>query len=394
MNSIFDYFYKIVLILSIFVCITFATTRSYASENLNLFIPTSGWLVGPSQVVSHENDKNPCIILNQFNKGFLFRVSGLENKILAMAIDFRQGIFNPNSIYDVKLDVASTDYSVSLKANAFDKGTLLINTKDQDQLFYALKEGKSLDLTIKNKKLSFLLIGMQDGLNRMNQCVNNKNHISSATLNQDDVTVSKKQNSQFQQAQQNSMSAETAKNYASDIANQFSNNDVSEDIKNDPEYLNNLMEKLNAIQPAAGNISKELGVQSSGSGSYQQVSKEWSPPQVNKVKREQKDIIVNSPSNKPLDKYSPKAARKWRAMKGASLRDVLHIWSEHAGVRVIWLAGTDFAVKESMSYTGTFHQAIVHLFEQYVDANARPVGKIYDEPSNSGRALMVELHTN
>ena len=59
MNSIFNYVYKTVLILSIFVCITLATTRSYATENLNLFIPTSGWLVGPSQVVSHENDKNP-----------------------------------------------------------------------------------------------------------------------------------------------------------------------------------------------------------------------------------------------------------------------------------------------------------------------------------------------
>lgn len=397
MNLFFDYAFKGSLLLIVLLSMTLSVTRVHASENMNLFMPTSGWLVGPSQVISHENDKNPCIIMNQFNKGFLLRISGLEDKILAMALDFRQGVFNPNSKYDVKLEIMGTEFSKEVVANAFDKGTLLINTKNQDQLFQALSNGKALNLTIKNRTLSFLLIGLDEGLGRMNQCVNNKVTPASSHVKKSDMSgmnLSSQNNMPQSQPSKKQLSNETKKNYASEIAQKFSNNDFTATMQNDPELMNELLDKLNAIEPAAGYINSEISSSNASENNYQQAASEWKPPSKNNTLGKKKDIIVNSNEKQYSNKSKYQSVRKWRAMKGANLREVLHIWSEHAGVRLIWLAGADFSVQESMSYNGTFHQAIIHLFEQYIDARARPVGKIYDEPSSSGKALMVEMHTN
>src|SRR5687768_11841605 len=78
-----------------------------ADENM-LFAPTSAWLVGSASILPQEPGdtlKFPCVMINQFDNGFLVRLSGGDEKIMAMAIDFRQAAFTPDNSYAVKITI-------------------------------------------------------------------------------------------------------------------------------------------------------------------------------------------------------------------------------------------------------------------------------------------------
>jgi hypothetical protein len=55
------------------------------------------------------------------------------------------------------------------------------------------------------------------------------------------------------------------------------------------------------------------------------------------------------------------------------------------------MAGRDFAVDESISFNGTFEEAVDSLLDEYHDKPGRPVGKVYRDPGMQSRVLLIQL---
>jgi hypothetical protein len=81
--------------------------------------------------------------------------------------------------------------------------------------------------------------------------------------------------------------------------------------------------------------------------------------------------------------------RRWRALSGASMRQVLEAWSEDAQIRLVWLAPQDFAVRYSINKSTAFSQGVQDLLAQYAFEPVRPMGQIYRDPTTDQAILVV-----
>ena len=82
-------------------------------------------------------------------------------------------------------------------------------------------------------------------------------------------------------------------------------------------------------------------------------------------------------------------ARRWRALSGASMRQVLQAWAEEGNINLIWLAKQDFAVRSSVNQSVDFARAANDLLQQYAFEPMRPVGQIYIDPATRQKTLVV-----
>ena len=70
------------------------------------FVPSSPWVVGEtglSEVRGIAGLKLPCMMVNQFDNGFIMRLAGGGQNLSAMAVDFRQPIFAKGRRYGAAL---------------------------------------------------------------------------------------------------------------------------------------------------------------------------------------------------------------------------------------------------------------------------------------------------
>ena len=82
--------------------------------------------------------------------------------------------------------------------------------------------------------------------------------------------------------------------------------------------------------------------------------------------------------------------QRWRAIGGSNLRDMLENWSKNANTRLVWTAGYDFPVKNSVIIQGSYEDAVLQVLEQYNSNGIRPVGRIYNDPEAGQRVLLIE----
>lgn len=81
--------------------------------------------------------------------------------------------------------------------------------------------------------------------------------------------------------------------------------------------------------------------------------------------------------------------QRWRALKGASLKEVLVVWAEDAGVKLNWKAHRQYAVQDSISLKVPFDQAIVYTLDQFDARSMRPMGHLYVSPDSREAILTV-----
>lgn len=159
------------------IMVLFVSGQAMAAETEassdDVFVPTSGWLVGPASLLPPERGAGnmPCIMANQFDNGFTFRLSGGGNKLHAIAVDFRQPAFRPGQTYGVDL-TAGNNFNQRINAQAYDPATLLINIDAHPALYKLIGEGAALGIQLGDKVLRFAMLGAGDGLRRVEQCYN------------------------------------------------------------------------------------------------------------------------------------------------------------------------------------------------------------------------------
>ena len=80
---------------------------------------------------------------------------------------------------------------------------------------------------------------------------------------------------------------------------------------------------------------------------------------------------------------------RWLGLTGAPMSEVLKVWSEDAGVNLVWQAERDYAMRSSVSKVGTYEEAVYAALSQYNDSPVRPVGEMYRDASSGQTYLVV-----
>lgn len=96
----------------------------------------------------------------------------------------------------------------------------------------------------------------------------------------------------------------------------------------------------------------------------------------------------------PEKKVDAKPETRWFALSGAPLAEVIQVWADDAGVKLVWQSEKSFAVKESISQVGHFEDAVFRAFSQYDSEKIRPVGEIYQDPLSGQKTLLVRTEVN
>jgi hypothetical protein len=434
---------------------------SYAAEEradeVPLFAPTSGWLVGPASLVPPEKGKKTrvCIMANQFDNGMGFRFSGTGKAIKALAIDFRQAAFKKGEVRDVNFRIGD-DFDETMEGVAYDAGTLVFSVGDRDsEMLEALQTGKTLTLDVANHTLEFALLGAREGLQRLSDCHKGGNSAESmerqAMMEEEEsmgmdspmsdveesyalapmrridvspvnkqelksVSSSPMQSKKQKTAQKSELSEKTEKpqivrrdSALPEASKKADRSDTQSRINKMKEtddgqgasVLDAMLSKAEkALNPDPGGLGlKEARIEPASGG---HAAQESSVPEV-----VQKNIPLGVPRTdamktssardvvvpKPVSPQSPRIAtpstpdRRWRVMKGASLREVLDVWATNSNARLVWKSSQDFNVKRSATSQGSFESAVDGLLQQYNGDGNRPTAKLYNDPS--GQKVLV-----
>ncbi len=413
-----------------------------ATEDLRIIVPTSAWLVGPSTVSAAQTGaaRFPCIMATQYDNGYFVRISGGGGRLATMAVDFRQKAFTPRMRYDVTLTIPDA-VSLPLKATAFDETILIINLQAQPDLYSALQGGQFLVLRVGETDVPLALAGVREGLQRVEECYDPAPKVQEArTVDAHEMDQATSEPVKIDATVKILAAApEPADDAPVQILEQAAMQEepVAEDPAPAPEML--LARKVQPAMPlwkadagesvksVLGRWSEKAGVElvwetknsatlgdnflyegafedavpallvfagkdAGIQGSFGEKPEDLRAVDSEKLSeeirgREVVDIIPAAGTDAGQEAgHMP----RWRALSGANLREVLEMWSEHEGVALVWDAGKEFAVKESVSAQMTFENALLTLLEQYNGEGVRPVGRLHREPETGMRYLVIQ----
>lgn len=362
----------------------------------DLFVPTSAWLVGPASVqpIAESGFSMPCVMMNQYSNGFILRFSIGDDKVLAMAVDSHREAFKAGERFDVTVGI-SPSFSSDLSAEAYNGSTFLVNLQQVPGVYEALRDGTVMTLMIGKSPFRFALPGVQDGLERSRQCY------GSAPSGPQAAPVSPAYESAMQEPLESPAPAvETpAEDVAAPVAQPGGAVAVLDGM------LDNAAQKLANLAPAAGTAGRPYGMHNAEiiqkkppagvalAGTWTSPVAAKTEPQTQPLPpQQQHDIMVASTTDGTEAAGAESGERRWRAIKGTNLHEVLDVWARNASVRLIWKTEREFSVDESISFQGTFEDAARSILEQYGDDYVRPVGRIFIEPALRQKVLLVELN--
>jgi hypothetical protein len=105
----------------------------------------------------------------------------------------------------------------------------------------------------------------------------------------------------------------------------------------------------------------------------------------------QRSIALNRDGSEMAAQVMPSSGaddKRWRAMSGSNLHDILTIWAQNEHVKLVWDAHKEYSVKQSMSQRGDFAGAVKDILQQYDGDGSRPVGQLYRD-ANTGQKMLI-----
>ena len=179
--------------------------------------------------------------------------------------------------------------------------------------------------------------------------------------------------------------------------------DIGQKIAALEHMLQNAENQLTKMEPSTGAVSlSDPEISAKSTVALQDVQPVGRPlantwmtpatPQRSGLK--QPGVMVRQASLTGERTVTPPASnnRRWRAISGSNLHEVLDVWSSNANARLVWQADREYAVRRSFSLEGTFEQVAAGLLEQYSEEQVRPVARIYRDPDNNQKVLVVETY--
>ena len=108
-------------------------------------------------------------------------------------------------------------------------------------------------------------------------------------------------------------------------------------------------------------------------------------------------IPVAALSTAPAVSASPVVAapsQVWDVRRGETLKSVLEAWCRQASVELYWSAEYDYPVKASLSFSGTFEEAVRDLLSGFQEAKPQPFGQLHRNAAAGQATLVVQAHGN
>lgn len=307
-----------------------ALAQDSGSPDSGVLAPMSGWLVGPAVMTLPAGIPEmplPCVMMNQFDNGFVLRLSGGGHRLAAMAIDFRQPVFTPGQRYPLRVFILP-DYQGDFEATAHDQATLILNLVQDELIYRALAPANGMDMSIGPTVVRFDLTGISDGLRRLESC--------------------------FRPSKE-SLPVREVRSLRATPAGEPPSPPEPPPLRPDEQFRPG-MKTLSAPQtdPLGLFESRDwLAAQDSGA--------RFSPDRLNGFSRAENTRPLPS-ETAPLGQNT--SLPVWHASAGEDVQDVLARWSRKAGVSLVWTAQRGGRVGSDFRYQGTFEDAVSDFLAQ------------------------------
>ena len=336
---------------------------AYAQEEevvTSLLVPASAWLVGPTTLDdgSAAGRGMPCVMVNKYSNNVEMRLSGGGLEVLAMALTFQEKSFQKDQSYLMGISFPDQEL-VQLPAQAFSETTLVIGTEPGKDFYKSLQTADSMTLTLGASSMEFSLLGVAQGLKRLEECFKPSAAASEAAVPAPVVPGIKGLDKEPEEPAEENAPTE--------------NNEVGDMIDK---------AAADALPPAADEP---------------EISKKEEPVPLPEKKEPEPALPITEV--KPRDILLPGASTavsgegqqmRWRVMKGANLQSIFEVWAQSAQARLVWNAGQGFSVPESLAMQGTFEAVVEAVLSQFPEDQIRPVGKIYMDTAMKQKVLVIE----
>ncbi len=168
---------KLALCLSVSILsFPIASGSSNAQMGIPSFEPTSGWAVNQTLLAQNHGLKDvklPCMMATEYDNGYIVRLAGGGNKLMALAVDFRQQVFQQGRQYEAQIDLDGA-YNQAVVATAFSESILLFNIRTTQGLYDKVKGANNMTLYVEDNGFKFSLSGVKSGLNSLESCYSGK----------------------------------------------------------------------------------------------------------------------------------------------------------------------------------------------------------------------------
>jgi hypothetical protein len=84
----------------------------------------------------------------------------------------------------------------------------------------------------------------------------------------------------------------------------------------------------------------------------------------------------------------------WTADRGETLHRILENWSRRAGVELSWLAEYDYPIQATVSFTGTFQDAVRDILAGFQEAHPQPIGVLHNAQAAGQDILVISARGN
>lgn len=393
------------------------------------FMPVSGWTVGSTELASVRGLKGvklPCVLSAEYDNGFVVRFSGGGNQMLALAIDFRQNVFNQGEKYNAVLSVGD-GYVKQVPASAFTSSTLIFNLRDYSDFYTTLKGAQKFSLDVEGNSFEFSLQQMANNLGSLESCYATGNaapiqpisapSAAPAPVEQmpvqqglpqsfDDIMKAPADNAPaMRQARVTPRPAPAAitpmpgETRPDSIAAQGR---VSRAAAPASQWTARAGEDMRTVLSRwASTAGYDLEWQASDSGKVVQdislngrfedaVSQLLAENRAASGIKGRFDDGSSTPRSTTFVSSLPSST--WTASQGADLRSVLNGWAQKEGVQIVWKTSASMpTVKSPVQQTGSFESALSAILDQYANDSRRPVAQLNIDPRTKKRTLLLDI---
>lgn len=343
--------------------------ESQSEEVTSLLVPSSAWLVGPTTLAdgSPAEGGMPCVMVNKYSNDIEMRLSGGGQALMAMALTFPANTFQKDQSYLMSISFPDQEL-IQLPAQAFSESTLVIGTEPGQTFYKSLQSADAMTLILGSNKMEFSLLGVKQGLKRMEDCYNPAGTQAAAAVPAQQPVVAPGMRS----LDKNPPAVAAPEEEPSSSAPSAPDDKLG-------SMIDKVAEKtLPASKPETPAAEPYEPI-------VQQEEKEPEAPKNQEVKP--RDILAPSSTASVSGEGQE---MRWRVMKGANLQSILEVWTQSAQARLIWKADQGFSVRESVALQGKFESAVEAVLGQFPLSEVRPVGKIYIDLVMKQKVLVIE----
>jgi len=319
------------------VC-TLIPGTALAQSETPVFTPAGGWTVGStelSNVRGLQSMKLPCVLSTEYDNGFVVRFSGGGGQLLAMAVDFRQNVFQKGRKYTAMVSLGDT-YVKQVNASAFTGSTLIFNLRPLKDFYGAVKQGNALEIDIDGNNMKFNLGQLSSAYKELEGCYAGGKAEPLKPMPGDMRSASI--DSQMPPVAVPSVEAKPLPQSFDEIVQ----NADADSTGPTPMPQQNQQMKVSQVTPRTpDNIA----------------------PRANTVSR----ATTPAPAAPmPLAPIEPRtvAAATWNAKAGEDIKIVLSRWAERAGYDLEWQSSQGGKVAQDMKLSGSFEDAVGQLMAE------------------------------